>query len=283
VTLGRDPGLTIRMVLALVLTALTLVGVVATLIWIAREVHYMLAGFAVVFGLLGLAAGGEPKTSKKNRRPLPRDGERLERVIGRLSMMAEVAPPAVVAEPQRAPLCWTTTTLFGRPSIHATTGLLDQLDDEQLSAVIAHELSHVVNKDALVMTLVAGFPTLFFRAWEEDDNPFAVVLWFFWLLPALFLTMGFSRMVSRHRELIADRGAALLTGSPAAVAGALMTLSGGLSAMRDQDLRSAAPNDIFHFLPVKVETSGKGRLWATHPPLADRLARLDRMERELQG
>jgi heat shock protein HtpX len=172
--LERDRALTVRMVLALLLTALTLATVVATLVLVAVHVHYMLAGFAVLFGVMGLAAGDEPKKSKQDREPNERDRERLAQVVTPLAMLGETAAPELVVVAQRAPLCWTKTRLGGRACIHATTGLLDALDDRQLSAVVAHELSHVINRDARVMTLLAGFPTWFLRHWRSEDNPFAV-------------------------------------------------------------------------------------------------------------
>lgn len=282
--MGRDVGLTVRIVIALLGSALVALLVVAFLVWVAIEIHYMVALFGVLFIVLGTQAGDrKPRQAKKTRPRNAADDARLERAVTGLAMLAEVAPPTVRAESQRAPLCWTTTTLRGRPAVHATTGLLDRLDDRQLEAVLAHEISHIVNRDALVMTLVAGFPTSFFRH-ARQENPFGVLVYLGWLLPAMWLMTLFGRIVSRHRELIADRGAALLTGSPAAVAGALLALDGDLAGLRerDQDLRSRSPNDIFHFLPVG-EQAGVRRLWATHPRLPARLEQLDRMERELQS
>jgi heat shock protein HtpX len=90
-----------------------------------------------------------------------------------------------------------------------------------------------------------------------------------------------ARLVSRHRELAADRGAATLTGSPAAVAATLRSLTDRLDSMRRLDLRLAADLEMLNFLPA---ASGRAEgIWATHPPLARRLAQLDRMERELQA
>ena len=280
--MGRDLGLTVRMLAALALAALVALLVVAFLVWIALEVHYMVALFGVVFIALGTqATGRKPKQAKKTRPRTEEDDARLHHTVARVAMMAEVAPPAVKAESQRAPLCWTTTTIRGRPSIHATTGLLDRLDDGQLEAVLAHEISHVVNRDALVMTLVAGAPATFFRHMREE-NIVGVLVYLGWLIPAMLLMTMSGRVVSRARELAADRGAALLTGSPAAVAGALITLNADITGLRgrDADLRSRSPGDLFNFVPV-AEQTGLRRLWATHPPLQKRLDELDAMERAL--
>jgi heat shock protein HtpX len=100
-------------------------------------------------------------------------------------------------------------------------------------------------------------------------------------VPAL-LSVGVARIVSRHRELTADQGAALLTGSPAALASALTRLSDGLHAIPDKDLRVAAVSDVLHVVPAKP-AHGISRLWATHPPLEDRIRRLERLEARLQA
>lgn len=281
--MGRDRVLTIRMLIALALAGLVALGVIAFLVWIAVVLHWIVALFGVVFIVLGTQASRrKPRQAKKTRPRTPQDDERLARVVSRLAMLAEVPAPQAAAESQRAPLCWTSARPRGRPSIHATTGLLDRLDDQQLEAVMAHEISHVVNRDAAVMWLVGGVPATFFRHMREE-NPVGVLVYLGWLLPAMGLMTLTARFVSRHRELIADRGAALLTGSPAAVAGALLALDADIAGLRerDSDLRSRSPGDIFHFLPV-AEELGVRRLLATHPPLRERLARLEAMERELQ-
>jgi Zn-dependent protease with chaperone function len=100
--------------------------------------------------------------------------------------------------------------------------------------------------------------------------------------PPALASAGLCRIVSRHRELAADRGAALLTGSPAALASALRRLSDGLHAIRDKDLRVVAASDVLHVVPARP-AHGIARLWATHPLLDDRIRRLERLEARLQA
>jgi heat shock protein HtpX len=157
--------------------------------------------------------------------------------------------------------------------------------------VLAHELSHIGNRDAVLMTVLAAPGVRVLRSlhvtWRHAAEQHwtialaAAVMCAVLAVPAL-VSVGVSRIVSRHRELAADRGAALLTGSPAALAAALAQLSDGLHAIPDRDLRVAAVSDVLHVVPAKP-ANGIARLWATHPPLEDRIHRLERLEAQLQA
>jgi heat shock protein HtpX len=118
---------------------------------------------------------------------------------------------------------------------------------------------------------------------EDWRDAAAAVLYGSYSVPPALVLAGLSRLVSRHRELAADRGSALLTGSPSALAAALLTLSGELARMPRSDLRAVAPLDPLRLLPAKPEPKHLGRLWATHPPLAVRLAELEGLEVALQS
>jgi heat shock protein HtpX len=140
------------------------------------------------------------------------------------------------------------------------------------------------------MTALAGPSTWLLRGirtfWgdRKDDwrNGPAAIAFGVFIVPVAGLLAFTGRIVSRHRELAADRAAAVLTGSPAGVAAALMQVADGLSAIPVADLRAVAPRDPFHVLPVR-EQRGVARLWATHPRLDARLRRLEHMEARLQG
>jgi heat shock protein HtpX len=184
------------------------------------------------------------------------------------------------------PLSWTTAPIGGRTRLHITTELLDRVGDRELEAVVAHELGHLANRDAVLMTALAGPPAWVFGGlrvmWDDDGRgKFGAVLFGLVLVPIAALMSVSGRIVSRHRELAADRAAAVLTGSPARVAAALANVAEGLSRKTRKDLRAVAGRDPLHLLPVR-EATGLRRLWATHPPLARRVARLERMERALQ-
>jgi len=158
----------------------------------------------------------------------------------------------------------------------------------QAQAVLAHELSHLANRDAVVMTLIAGPPTMVIWACQFLWERLSFRGWCFAvpLLPWLAVSpvpLAICRLFSRQRELAADRGAAMLTGSPSAVASALMRLSGEVPRIPLADLRSTGTSDLFHFLPAR-EYGGSDvrRIWATHPPVKLRLARLAQLEVAVQ-
>jgi len=142
-----------------------------------------------------------------------------------------------------------------------TTRLLDELPEREVLAVVGHELSHLAHRDALVMSILAGPSVAALRGipelWRRGGR-FAVAATFFgaFIAPPALALAAISRVVSRHRELAADRGAALLTGSPAAVASALARLADELERLPRADLRAVAPRDPFHLLPTDPREKG---------------------------
>lgn len=290
--LPREIGLQLRMALALGLSVALLAAIVGVLLYLTLFVHegWSLALMAV--GFLFIGASHAAKGHRRRRRGPTGDAaerreRRVRRLVQRLAIVADEPPPATELIRDLRPLSWT----FARPgrpaTIHVTTGLVDRLDDRELAAVLAHELAHLLHRDAAVMTMLAGPPAwLFagFRALIEEDRvrgTLGVLVFGPLYAPPAVVLLVLSRIVSRYRELAADRAAALLTGSPAAVAAALAAVDEGLRAQRSRDLRRVASRDAFHFVPVRVPRF-LGRLWATHPPLRRRVARLERLEAAIQ-
>ena len=285
-----DRGLRVRMAVALALNAALVLALLALVAWLLTSVSWGPL-VVVLFALLAMA-GTSVGARRWRRYMLPADrAEPVERVIERLCLVGDLDEPLTALVRDDVPLSWTTALPGKRPRVHVTTGMVDLLDDAELQAVLAHELSHIGNRDAVLMTVLAAPGLRVLRSlhvtWRyaaEEHWAIALsvaVLGPLLALPAL-LSVGFSRIVSRHRELAADQGAALLTGSPAALASALARLSRGLHAIPDRDLRVAAAGDVLHIVPAKP-ADGIGRLWATHPPLQDRIERLERLEARLQA
>ena len=233
------------MLVALGLSVVLLAAVVGALLYLSVFVPDGWS-IAVIIGMIvgsGYLAQAAARRSGRRRRPVP-DGERrrLRHAVQRVSVQADVPPPECELVRDSVPLSWTFAPLGGAPTIHATTGLLARLDDRELQAVVAHELGHVVHRDAIVMTMLGGPPAAFFsgvrHVFEEDFRGWiaAPTMLVFFGGPALVMLL-LSRIVSRHRELAADRAAALLTGSPASVAAALAAVDDDLSRLRARDLR----------------------------------------------
>jgi len=243
---------------------------------------------AAAFYVVALAGGWLLATL---RRPRGRRGSaeaeaQVRMALIRLCVVADMPTPEIRVWRGLPPLSWTTQLPFGRPRMHVSEAMVQRTDDRGLEAVLAHEMAHIANGDAPIMTMLAGpalaMLTAFWSLRLVSDmwwGAFLFVLTAVAALPAVLL-MGLARLASRHRELAADRGAAVLTGSPAGLAAVLVSLDAGLARVAVNDLRAAARGDVFHLLPVR-EARGIARLWATHPPLRRRVAALEEMERHL--
>jgi heat shock protein HtpX len=177
----------------------------------------------------------------------------------------------------------------------ATTGLLDLLSPAELEGVLAHELTHVQNRDVMVMTIASFFASVasfivqmgfwFGGAVDDRDNnngpAFIVVV----LVSAVVYMVSFVLLqaLSRYREFAADRGSALITGRPSALISALLKIDGTMARVPTQDLRAANSElAAFYIFPPKAKQTVAG-LFSTHPPLEQRIAALQRYEAQLQG
>ena len=195
--------------------------------------------------------------------------------------------PEIVIEPEAQPNSWLVGLSRQRARLHVTRGLLDLLTPTELEAVVGHELAHLVNRDAAVMTAVGGPGAVLLAGGKRmlRGGGFWSAPWAASSPPAsAACRCSAPRFLSRDRELAADAGSAALTGRPAALASALRRISGQLRLIPEEDLRVAACRDVFHLLAVEEEGEGwAGRLGATHPPLERRIERLERMEQALQS
>jgi heat shock protein HtpX len=181
-------------------------------------------------------------------------------------------------------------------TVCATTGIMRALSPSELEGVMAHELAHVKNRDVLIMTIASFFASLaatilqfgfFFGGGgmdSDDDNPsFLVILVvsFAVYVISFFLMMA----LSRYREFAADRGSAIVTGRPSALASALVKISNQVKHLPHRDLREAERLErmnAFFIVPVRVKSVIQ-QLFSTHPPMEKRIERLQRLERSLQG
>jgi len=181
-----------------------------------------------------------------------------------------------------------------------TQGIRQRLNNEELEGVLAHELSHVAHKDVQVMTyasllaIVAGLLVRFAfyseifgggrRIGGNNNNQAALLIPLIMLVSALVYAISFLliRMLSRYRELAADRSGALLTGNPAALISALRKVSDGMARIPTQDLRSAEPLNAFYFAPaLKPHGQSLANIFSTHPSLQKRIEELSKIQRQL--
>jgi heat shock protein HtpX len=274
-----DRGLQARMVLTAVLTPLVVLAMVALVAWLLPTKLLIGLGAVTVFGLV--TALRERRDRADARVLTPGQEPALQAIVDRLCVAADLQRPEIAVDEERQPNSWIVDAPGRVPRLHVTRGLLDLLEPAELEGVIAHELSHVAHHDATVMTVV-GLPG---AAMLEGSGRAG---WAFG--PLMFGRLaGFaigsiaelgSASLSRHRELTADAGAAALTGHPAALASALMKVSGALSVVPREDLRAVAARDALHLVAVDDEDAG-WRLRRTHPTVEQRVAALERAERRL--
>jgi len=211
----------------------------------------------------------------------------LHRTIGRLSQQADLPKPKVAVVDSRVPNAFATGRSQDSAAVAVTTGLMRSLDQEELEGVLAHELAHVKNRDMMVMTIASFLSTIAFLVvrWGwwfgggDDDSPqvwvaiaASLVVW----VVSFFLI----RALSRYREYAADRGAATITGKPAALASALMTISGDMEKVPKKDIREQSEMNAFFIIPIKSGLISK--LFSTHPSTEARIERLRDLEREME-
>src|SRR6266568_4596241 len=307
-----DRGLTVRMTATMFLLGLVFVAFVAAIIGIGAAYHASSAAivlFAVVLGG-GFAIGSLFYSDKialataGGRVVGPNDSEdarRIHGIVDRLCALADMPKPRVAIAHADMPNAFAT----GRNADHAvlcvTTGLLRRLENDELEGVIAHEMSHVAHKDVQVMTIasflaiiaallirIAFYGELFGGGGRRDSNNQNAALILFALMAVSIVVYAVSflliRLLSRYRELSADRSGALLTGQPSALASALVKVSGDIARIPTRDLRSAEPLNAFYFAPALSATRSQmtlSNIFSTHPSLEKRLAALEQISQQL--
>jgi heat shock protein HtpX len=292
-TFTRDRGLQTRMLLTLFLLGLLYAIFVAILLAAGAGVVIMVVvigalSLAQLFlsDKLGLAAMGAKEVS-------PEQAPGLHAMIERLCIQADLPKPKIAVADTPVPNAFAMGRSQKSAVVCATTGIMNALQPHELEGVLAHELTHVKNRDVMIMTLASFFATVaalitqfgfFFGGWggdSEDGAPaFIVVL----LASFVVYVVSFFLMLalSRYREYAADRGSALITGRPSALASALVRISGEMQRVPDQDLRAVGKMNAFFIVPTSVKES-VATLFMDHPPLEKRLAALQKLEAQLQA
>jgi heat shock protein HtpX len=295
---GRDAGLTLRMLFTGGLLGLLYVAFAAIL------VTYLNVGIApmlvIVIGLaffqyytsdkLALAAAGA-KVVERDQAP------ELHDTVERLCAMADLPKPKVAIMDTPVPNAFATGRSPKHAAVCVTTGLLQRLEPKEIEGVLAHELSHVANRDVLVMTVASFFAMLaalltrfglyagMFGGFggNNRNNNNGPPVWLIVLLVSMLvyaISFVLIRTISRYREYAADRGSALITGAPEYLMSALQKISSQMTLIPNQDLRQVEGMSAFFIMPAKVR-SATAELFMDHPPLEKRLAALAAIAREM--
>jgi heat shock protein HtpX len=216
-------------------------------------------------------------------------------MIQRLCTLADMPMPRVGVADTDMPNAFATGRSPKRAVVVVTTGILQRLDAEELEGVLAHELSHVAHRDVLVMTVASSAGILagmlsrgaqygaIFGGGRRDRNSGGIPIWIIVLIGSLIIyavSFVLLRLLSRYRELAADRAGAQLTMKPRALASALQKITGEINRIPQRDLRSAQTMNAFFFAPA-IKGVSLSTLTSTHPSLEQRLAQLARIEAEL--
>jgi heat shock protein HtpX len=291
---GRDTALSLRMVLTSGL--LGLLYVLFFLVLLNFTGLGLVPLVLIVFGLaafqyytsdkLALLASGA-KTVERDQAP------ELHDMIERLCALSDLPKPKVAVIDTPVPNAFATGRNPKNSAVAVTTGLWDRLDRHEIEGVLAHELSHIANRDVLVMTLASFFAMLagllarfglyggMFGGGDRDRGGAPVWLIVFAVsILTYILSFILIRTISRYREYAADRGAAIITGAPENLMSALQRIASGMATIPQRDLRSVEAMNAFFIIPTGVKST-LGELFATHPPLEKRLARLAELSREM--
>jgi heat shock protein HtpX len=289
----KDAGLTARMTSVMFLLGALFVGLVVALM-------YVFPGYYFLIGLVGIgiaffqwwSSDTVAMRAMRAREVTPEQAPELHGMIDRLCAMADMPKPRVGISDMDMPNAFATGRSPQRAVVCVTTGILGKLSAEELEGVLAHELSHVAHRDVLVMTvassagIVAGMLTRaaqFGGLGRSRNNGGAVPAYLVALLVSLVvyaISFLLTRMLSRYRELCADRSGAYLTMKPAALASALQKITGEVAAIPQRDLRASNAMNAFFITPA-ISGASLRTLSSTHPSLEQRLEQLARIQAEL--
>jgi heat shock protein HtpX len=306
-----DRGLTVRMTVTMFLLGLVFVAFVAAIIGIGTAYGASSSAivlFAVVLGggfaigslffsdKIALATAGAHEVSPTDSP----EAARLHGIVDRLCALADMPKPRVAIADTDMPNAFATGRNADHAVVCATKGIMRRLENDELEGVLAHEMSHVAHKDVQVMTIasflaiiaallvrLAFYSELFGGGRRSNDQNALPIMFILMIVSAVVYAISFLliRLLSRYRELSADRSGALLTGQPSALKAALIKVTGDIGRIPTKDLRTAQPLNAFFFAPAMHLSGGSSsklaNVFSTHPSLERRLAELDKVQQQL--
>jgi heat shock protein HtpX len=298
---GRDAGLTIRMLATTALLGLLYVVFAVVLLQVLNvglvPMLVIVVGIAVfqywTSDKLALRASGAKVVSQE-------DAPDLHAMVERLCAMAGLPKPRIAVIPSDVPNAFATGRNPKHAAVAVTEGLWRRLEPQEVEAVLAHELSHIANRDVLIMTLASVFAMLaalitrwglYFGMWgggmgggnRNNNGNNQVPVWLIVFVVSVVtyaISFVLIRMISRYREYAADRGSALMTGAPEHLMSALQKIASGITQIPQKDLREVAGMNAFFIVPTNWRTQ-VGELFMDHPPLEKRIAALSQIAREM--
>jgi heat shock protein HtpX len=289
---GRDAGLSSRMFLTLFSLGLLYVVFFVVLLQVLNlslvPVLLIIGGLAFfqfyTSDKLALRASGAKVVSRE-------EAPELHEMVERLCAMSDLPKPKVAVIPSDVPNAFATGRSPKHSAVAVTEGLWRRLEPREIEGVLAHELSHIGNRDVAVMTIASFFSMIaaFLTQWgfflgggdrnREGGLPIALIVVLVSVL-TYFISTILILMISRYREFAADRGAALITGAPEQLMSALQKIASDITRIPQRDLRQVEGMNAFFIIPTNFKKS-VGGLFLTHPPLEKRLERLSQIAQEM--
>jgi len=305
-----DRGLTVRMTVTMFLLGLVFVAFIAAIIGIGTAYgasSTAIVFFAVILGggfaigslfysdKIALATAGAHEVSPTDSP----EAARLHGIVDRLCALADMPKPRVAIADTDMPNAFATGRNADHAVVCATRGILRRLENDELEGVLAHEMSHVAHKDVQVMTIasflaiiaallvrIAFYGELFGGGRRSNDSNAGIMMLVLMAVSIVVYAVSFLliRLLSRYRELSADRSGALLTGRPSSLKSALVKVTGDMARIPTRDLRTSQPLNAFFFTPAAHLSASSSKLanaFSTHPSLERRLAELDKVQQQL--
>jgi heat shock protein HtpX len=290
---GRDFGLSARMV-----TTMFLLGALYVVFFLVL-LQFTNLGIGFLILIMGGLAFFQYYTSDKialrasGAKIVDRDeAPELHDMVERLSAMADLPKPRVAVVPTDVPNAFATGRSPKRSVVAVTEGLWNRLSKPEIEGVLAHELSHIGNRDVAIMTISSFFAMVaallmrmgmfggMFGGDRDRGGPPIWLIMFVVSLVTYAISYVLILMISRYREYAADRGAAMITGAPENLMSALQRIASNMVQIPQRDLREVQGMNAFFIVPTNVRSSF-AELFMTHPPLEKRLARLAEISREM--
>jgi heat shock protein HtpX len=289
---GKDTGLQARMLLTMFLLGAVYVVLVGALFAAGAGGVTILVIAGGMFLLQYFASEKLALRAMGAREVSPQEAPELHAMIERLCVQADLPKPRIAVAENQMPNAFAMGRSQKHSTVCATTGIMELLSPAELEGVMAHELTHIANRDVAIMTMASFFASIasmvvqfgfFFGGGYGDDDEGGGILPLI-LISLLVYVVSFFLMqaLSRYREFAADRGAAVITGRPSALSSALMKISGTMQRIPQQDLRAHSELNAFYIFPANVKES-LFNIFSTHPPMEKRIEALSRLEAQLQG
>jgi heat shock protein HtpX len=291
---GRDAGLSFRMFVVMFLLTVVYLAFIAVLVAYGVSAIAILVIAGILIGVQYFMSDKIALLSMGAKIVSPEQAPELHGMIERLAAIANLPKPRVAIADSDVPNAFATGRNPKHAVIAVTRGLMNRLQPAEIEAVLAHEMSHVRNRDVMVMTFASFFSVvaqlvmrMFFwggmsmgRRDRRDGGSVAMVYLasiLVWVISYLLI-----RTLSRYREYAADRGSAIITGSPSNLMSALVKISGVMQRIPERDLREVQVMNAMFIIPASVGNS-LSEAFSTHPSLEHRLERLRALSREMEG